>query len=76
MARRFAKSIMDAAWNQLIHRLNCEAEKAGKWVVPVDPRGTTKNAVDAARKFQSESGNGNINAQTAAYLWDATITPR
>jgi putative transposase len=39
---RFAKSIMDAAWNQLIHRLNCEAEKAGKWVVPVDPKGTTQ----------------------------------
>jgi putative transposase len=39
---RFAKSIMDAAWGQLIHRLNCEAEYAGKWVVPVDPRGTTQ----------------------------------
>ena len=39
---RLAKSIMDAAWNQLVHRLNCEAEKAGKWVVPVDPRGTTQ----------------------------------
>jgi len=37
-----AKSIMDAAWGQLIFRLNCEAEKAGKWVVPVDPRNTTK----------------------------------
>lgn len=39
---RFAKSIMDAAWSQLIHRLNCEAEYAGKWVVPVNPRGTTQ----------------------------------
>ena len=39
---RFAKSIMDAAWNQLVHRLNCEAEKAGKWVIPVNPRGTTQ----------------------------------
>jgi putative transposase len=39
---RFAKSIMDAAWGQLIHRLNCEAEYAGKWVVPVNPRGTTQ----------------------------------
>lgn len=39
---RLAKSIMDAAWNQLVHRLNCEAEKAGKWVIPVDPRGTTQ----------------------------------
>ncbi len=37
-----AKSILDAAWAQLIWRLQCEAEKAGKWVVPVDPRNTTK----------------------------------
>lgn len=40
---RLAKSIMDAAWAQLIHRLNCEAEYAGKWVIPVNPRGTTQN---------------------------------
>ncbi len=39
---RFSKSIMDAAWGQLIWRLQCEAEKAGKWVVPVNPRGTTQ----------------------------------
>jgi len=39
---RLAKSIMDAAWGQLIHRLNCEAEYAGKWVIPVNPRGTTQ----------------------------------
>jgi putative transposase len=39
---RFAKSILDAAWAQLVKTLNSEAEKAGKWVVPVDPRNTTK----------------------------------
>jgi putative transposase len=39
---KFAKSIMDAAWGQLIWRLNCEAEYAGKWVIPVNPRGTTQ----------------------------------
>jgi putative transposase len=39
---RYAKSITDAAWSQLIFKLNCEAEKAGKWVVPVDPCGTTQ----------------------------------
>jgi putative transposase len=39
---RLAKSIMDAAWSQLIQKLNSEAEYAGKWVVPVDPRNTTK----------------------------------
>lgn len=37
-----AKSILDAAWAQLIWRLQCEAEKAGKWIVPVNPRNTTK----------------------------------
>jgi putative transposase len=39
---RMARSIMDAAWGELIWRLKCEAEKAGKWVVPVNPRNTTK----------------------------------
>lgn len=38
-----AKSILDAAWAQLILKLNCEAEKAGKWVIPVNPRNTTVN---------------------------------
>jgi len=28
---KMAKSILDAAWRQLIGRLQCEAEKAGKW---------------------------------------------
>jgi putative transposase len=37
-----AKSIMDAAWGKLIWRLKCEAEKAGKWLTPVNPRNTTK----------------------------------
>lgn len=37
-----AKSIMDAAWAQLVQKLNSEAEWAGKWVVPVNPRNTTK----------------------------------
>lgn len=44
MARsNMAKSIMDAAWGRLIWRLNCEAEKAGKWVIPVNPCNTTKS---------------------------------
>jgi len=37
-----SKSIMDAAWGSLIWRLTCEAEKAGKWLIPVNPRNTTK----------------------------------
>lgn len=38
-----AKSIMDAAWGKLVQRLNSEAEKAGKWIIPVNPRNTTKS---------------------------------
>ncbi len=37
-----ARSIHDAAWGTFIHALTCKAEEAGKWVVPVDPRGTTQ----------------------------------
>ena len=36
-----AKSIMDAAWGILIYQLTYKAEKAGRWVVPVNPRGTS-----------------------------------
>ena len=39
---RHAKSIIDAAWGQLIRKLNSEAECAGKWVIPVNPKNTTK----------------------------------
>jgi putative transposase len=37
-----AKSINDAAWGSLLWRLKCEAENAGKWLIPVNPRNTTK----------------------------------
>jgi putative transposase len=37
-----ARSIHDAAWGTFIHALTCKAEEAGKWVIPVDPRGTTQ----------------------------------
>ena len=43
MARgRFAKSIMDAAWGELIHQLKYKAESAGTYAVAVNPRGTTQ----------------------------------
>lgn len=38
---RLAKSIYDAAWSQLIWQITYKAEKAGKWVIPVSPRGTS-----------------------------------
>lgn len=39
---RLAKSIMDAAWAQLIYQLKYKAEEAGTWLVPVNPRGTSQ----------------------------------
>jgi putative transposase len=35
-----AKSIHDAAWGQFLGALRDKAESAGRWCVPVDPRGT------------------------------------
>lgn len=37
-----ARSIYDAAWGTFIRALTCKAEEAGKWVVPVNPRGTSQ----------------------------------
>lgn len=37
-----AKSIMDAAWGLLIWCITYKAEYAGKWVVPVNPNGTSQ----------------------------------
>lgn len=39
---RLAKSILDAAWGQFLGQLTYKAEEAGRWAVPVDPRGTTQ----------------------------------
>jgi putative transposase len=36
------RSIMDAAWGILIWQLTYKAEKAGRWAVPVNPRGTSQ----------------------------------
>lgn len=36
------KSIHDAAWGQFLRALQSKAEGAGKWCVPVDPRGTSQ----------------------------------
>ena len=40
--KRYSKSIADAAWGQLLERLSCKAEEAGKMVVAVNPRGTSQ----------------------------------
>lgn len=38
---RLAKSILDAAWGELVYQLTYKAEYAGKWAIPVNPRGTS-----------------------------------
>jgi putative transposase len=38
---RLAKSILDAAWAELVWQLTYKAEYAGKWAIPVNPRGTS-----------------------------------
>jgi len=40
--KKYSKNIADAAWAQLLQRLSCKAEEAGKTVVAVDPRGTSQ----------------------------------
>lgn len=43
MARSvLGKSIMDAAWGLLIRYIAYKAEYAGKWFIPVNPRGTSQ----------------------------------
>ena len=39
---RLAKSVHDAAWNLFVGTLACKAESAGKYCIPVDPRGTSQ----------------------------------
>lgn len=40
--KKYSKSIADASWAQLLNRLSCKAEEAGKTVVAVNPRGTSQ----------------------------------
>ncbi len=35
------KNIADSAWSKFLHMLTYKAERAGRWVVKVEPRGTT-----------------------------------
>jgi putative transposase len=44
-----AKSIHDAAWGQFLRALRDKAESAGRWCVPVDPRGTSQRCSGCGR---------------------------
>jgi len=54
-----AKSILDAAWGELISQLVYKAEHAGKWAIPVNPRGTSQRC----------SGCGDVVQKTLAERW-------
>lgn len=47
---RFGKSIMDAAWGELIRMLTYKAESAGKWIIPVNPRNTSKDCSNCGKE--------------------------
>lgn len=38
----FSKAVLDTAWKTLIFCIVYKAEGAGKWAIPVDPKGTTQ----------------------------------
>lgn len=48
------KSIFDAAWGVFLNALVCKAESAGKWAVPVDPRGTSQRCSDCGAVVKKE----------------------
>lgn len=51
---KLAKSIMDAAWGEMIWRLNVEAESAGRWVIPVNPSDTTQLCSECGERVPKE----------------------
>jgi putative transposase len=56
-AGMLSKSVNDAAWGVFIRALTLKAESAGKWAVPVDPRGTSQRCPECGavkRKGLSE----------------------
>lgn len=58
MARsNLAKSILDAAWGILIWQLTYKAESAGRWVVPVNPRGTSQICSRCGAKVPKKLSN-------------------
>jgi putative transposase len=51
-----AKSIHDAAWGFVIRQLIYKAEGAGRWAIPVNPRGTTQRCARCAALVPKELG--------------------
>ena len=49
-----AKSILDAAWGLLLFQLSYKAESAGRWAVPVNPRGTSQRCSGCGETVKKE----------------------
>jgi putative transposase len=52
-----AKSILDAAWGELIWQTSYKAESAGGWAVSVNPRGTTIDCSDCGEPVHKGLGD-------------------
>jgi putative transposase len=52
-----AKSILDAAWGLLIWQISYKAESAGRWAVPVNPRGTTQRCSGCGATVHKDIGD-------------------
>jgi putative transposase len=53
--RHLAKSILDAGWGYFIQHLTSKAEEAGRVVVLVDPRNTSKTCSRCGHVFQEQT---------------------
>ena len=48
--QRNAKNMTDASWRSFIYVLAYKAERAGRWLVEVESRGTTQNCSGCGKK--------------------------
>jgi putative transposase len=69
---RMAKSIHDAGWAQFIRCLQAKAEEAGRWAVPVDPRGTSQRC-SACGCTVSKDLSVRVHACPCGYVEDRDV---
>jgi putative transposase len=66
----FAKSINDAAWGELIFQLKYKAESAGKWAIPVNPKGTSQRCSGCQEIVRKELSERTHNCPTCGLSLD------
>jgi putative transposase len=52
--KKWSKSIADASWAQLLSRLSCKAEEAGKTVIAVNPRNTSQTCSQCGQRVYKD----------------------